>query len=217
MTVPVTDVRAFDPATDLAAALETVRAGGVVVYPTETVYGFGGSLAPAAVEAVMRLKGRDEHKPLLVLVPGISSVAGLDWTPQARELAEVFWPGAVTLVLRDPHHLFPKGVRSSEDTVAVRHSSHPVAAALVAALGAPLTSTSANLPGAPPALSGEDAVAAVGIVAPGALIHLLDVGSLPPGAPSTIVDCTAETPRVLREGATPASRLRCVLPTLDHG
>lgn len=213
----VTDVRAFDPSTDLADALATVRAGGVLVYPTETVYGFGGSLDPDSVRAVMGLKGRTDKKPLLVLVPGIRSVEGLAWTEAARELARVFWPGAVTLVLRDPERLFPDGVRSPRGTVAVRHSSHPVAAALVEHLAAPLTSTSANAPGQPPAVSGAAALAAARAAGPEVPIHLLDAGTLPPAPPSTIVDCTGETPRVIREGATPASRLRCVLPHLTDG
>lgn len=214
MSGSVTDVRAFDPVADLDAALDTVRAGGVLVYPTETVYGFGGSIDPVSVRNVMRLKGRGEEKPLLVLVPGMEVVEGLAWTEEARELASVFWPGAVTLVLRDPAGLFPEGVRSPTGSVALRRSSHPVAAALVEALGAPLTSTSANAPGQPPAMSGEDALAAARAAGTDVALHLLDAGTLPPAPPSTIVDCTGDTPRVIREGATPVSRLRCVLPHL---
>ncbi|HSG46287.1 MAG TPA: L-threonylcarbamoyladenylate synthase [Longimicrobiales bacterium] len=215
--VSVTDVRAFDPQGDLAEALDVARAGGVLVYPTETVYGLGGTLDPGAVAAVRHLKRREADKPLLVLVPGIEAVEGLAWTPEALELARAFWPGSVTLVLRDPGGLFPLGVRSGAGAVAVRQSSHPVAAALVRALGAPLTSTSANAPGEPPALSGEVALAAARAMAPLGPLHLLDAGSLPPSPPSTIVDCTGDRPRVLRAGSTPVSRLRCVLPDLQDG
>jgi len=215
--VTVTDVRAFDPGGDLDRALAVVRAGGVVVYPTETVYGFGGTLNPAAVAAVRHLKRREADKPLLALVPGPGAVEGLAWTPEARELARAFWPGSVTLVLRDPTGLFPPGVRSAAGTVAIRQSSHPVAAALVEALGAPLTSTSANAPGEPPALSGDVALAAARAMAPLGPVHLLDAGTLPPSPPSTIVDCTGDRPRVLRAGSTPVSRLRCVLPDFQDG
>ena len=212
-----TDVRAFDPRTDLHDALAVLRADGVVVHPTETVYGFGGRLTPAAIEAVQHLKRRDAQKPLLVLVPGIDAVEELAWTPEARELADVFWPGAVTLVLADPQRRFPQGVRSSAGNVAVRQTSHPVASALVQALGELMTSSSANEPGAAPAMVGEEALAVALDREPLGAVHLLDAGGLPSAAPSTIVDCTGERPRVLREGLTPVSRLRCVLPDLGKG
>jgi tRNA threonylcarbamoyl adenosine modification protein (Sua5/YciO/YrdC/YwlC family) len=213
----VTDVRAFDAATDLDAALSVLRGGGVVVHPTETVYGFGGSLDPEAVSAVQHLKRRDESRPLLVLVPALDAVNGLVWTPAARELAEAFWPGSVTLVLSDPDRTFPQGVRSPGGTVAVRRSSHPVTSALVERFGAPMTSTSANAPGRRPARSGSEALRAALDMDPVGGIHLLDAGTLPSSPPSTIVDCTGDLPRVLREGSTPLSRLRCVLPDIAHG
>ncbi|MDT8341823.1 MAG: 2-C-methyl-D-erythritol 4-phosphate cytidylyltransferase [Longimicrobiales bacterium] len=211
----VTDVRAFDPSTDLESALEVARRDGILVYPTETVYGFGGRLTPAAVSAVLGLKARDQTRPLLVLVPGAEAVPGLRWTAEARALADAFWPGALTLVLADPDGAFPPGVRSPEGGVAVRRSPHPVASALVAALGEPLTSTSANAPGRPPAREGREALAAALATGPVAPVHLLDAGALPPSPPSTIVDCTAARPRVLRAGSIPVSRLRCVLPDLQ--
>lgn len=213
--VTVTDVRAFDPGTDLEEALAVLDAGGVLVHPTETIYGFGGSLDPRTVGRVQEMKGRADDKPLLVLVPGPGAVPDLVWSDEARELAAVFWPGAVTLVLRDPENRFPPGVRSREGGVAVRQSSHPVVAALLRRFGAPLTSTSANRPGEPAARTGDEAMEVLRALDPRFPVHLLDAGVLPPSAPSTILDCTGPDVRVLREGAVPVSRLRCLLPKLD--
>ena len=217
MSADRTDLRGFahahqdaaDLASRLVAAVEAARAGRPVVYPTETVYGVGSGLSESGVEAVRTAKVRADDKPLLTLVDGPEAVPDLEWTSEARRLAEAFWPGALTLVLRDPLGSFPLGVRSPTGTVAVRHTPHPVAAALVRALGAPLTSSSANRPGEAPATDSESAARfADGL--DGA--HFLDVGTLPPASPSTLVDCTVSPVRVLREGALPTDRLRCVLP-----
>lgn len=213
--VTVTDVRAFDPATDLEEALAVLDAGGVLVHPTETVYGVGGSLDPRAVARVLEMKGRAADKPLLVLVPGPEAVPELVWSDEARKLAAIFWPGAVTLVLPDPENRFPPGVRSREGGVAVRQSSHPVVAALIRRTGSPITSTSANRPGGPAARTGDEAVEVLRGLDLRFPVHLLDAGGLPPSAPSTILDCTGSETRVLREGAVPVSRLRCLLPKLD--
>jgi L-threonylcarbamoyladenylate synthase len=209
------DVRVPGPL-EIGRALGHLRAGGLLAYPTETVYGFGGSTEPDAVAGVLSLKGRDRDRPVLLLVPSPDDTPGLEWTHEARELASVFWPGALTLVLRDPEASYPPGVRSEAGGVAVRQSAHPVAAALVAGLGGPLTSTSANAPGEPPARSGDEAVRVVAALEAGDRVLVLDAGVLPDSAPSTVVDCTGPVPRVVREGAVPLSRLRCVLPGFDE-
>lgn len=193
-----------------------LRSGGLLAYPTETVYGFGCALREEAIERLRALKSRDAERPFLLLVPDAEAVRGLGWTPQARELAEVFWPGALTLVLRDPDRRFPPGVRGPDDTVAVRVSPHPLVRALVGALGEPITSSSANRPGEPPATSGEGAREAAEAVGAGEEMWIVDAGALTPSKPSTIVDCTGTGPAVVRRGAVPASRLRCVLPGI-HG
>ena len=211
------DLRAWQPGDDeaLAPVVAHLRAGGLIAYPTETVYGFGGRLEPGALARLTALKGRDPEKPFLLLVPDERAVARLAWTEPARELAGVFWPGALTLVLADPDGSFPPGVRSPAGAVAVRRSSHPLARRLVELLGEPITSTSANAPGAAPAASGEEARAA-GLALGGAEdLWVLDVGGLPESAPSTIVDCTGEAPRILRAGSTPVRRIRCVLPGIE--
>jgi L-threonylcarbamoyladenylate synthase len=200
---------------DLRDVVRHLESGGLVAYPTETVYGFGGLVQEEALRRLAELKPRDPEKPYLLLVPHTDSIRRLAWTPAARELAGVFWPGALTLVLEDPSESFPLGVRSSGGGVAVRRSSHPLARRLVELLNAPITSTSANAPGAPPAASGEEALAAAAALGAGEELWVLDFGALPASASSTIVDCTGASPRVLRAGQTPVKRLRCVLPGID--
>lgn len=205
----------LSPAT-VSPAVDHLAAGGILAYPTETVYGFGGLCRGEVVEKVRRMKRREADRPLLVLIPDRSAASALRWTPEARELAAVFWPGALTLVLADPSGAFPPGVRSPEGTVAVRVSPHPFVAALLAVVGEPLTSTSANAPGEAPALNAADALEAAVRVGGGGDVMVVDTGPLPPSSPSTLVDCTGAAPTVLREGSIPLSRLRCALPHV-HG
>lgn len=207
------DLRA-DPDADLSGVVRHVRKGGALAYPTETVYGLGGACTDAGVAAVRQVKGRPADKPLIALVESEEAVAGLGWTEAAKTLATIFWPGSVTLILPDPDRIFPDGVRDPRaGTVAVRVSSHPVARRLVRELGAPLTSTSLNVPGEPPVTSGADAREILErLRAPE--VWLLDFGTLPPSAPSTVVDCSRHEPVVLREGAVPLGRLRCAIPEI---
>lgn len=216
-TGPVTlDVRGTPPS-DLAfeATVDHLRAGGLLAYPTETVYGFGGLCTPESVAALAALKPRGAEKPFLVLAPSFDAVADLEWSDEARELAEIFWPGAVTLVLPDPQGRFPAGVRSSTGTVAVRVSPHPVVVALMNELGEPITSTSANPPGVPPARSGDEALEAARILGAGDEVLVVDAGTLPESGPSTLVDCTGGAVKVLREGTVPVGRLRCAIPHVE--
>lgn len=213
----VVDVRGVPlESADLTEAVDHMRGGGLLAYPTETVYGFGGLCTPEAVARLRGLKGRADEKPFLVLVRRADDVAELGWTDQARELADIFWPGAVTLVLPDPRRRFPDGVRSGTGAVAVRMSPHPVVVRLLEALGAPITSTSANVSGAPPARSGHEAAEAVARLGAGEEVLVIEAGTLPASGPSTIVDCTGPEPEVIRQGTVPVNRLRCVLPGI-HG
>ncbi|MBW3535384.1 MAG: threonylcarbamoyl-AMP synthase [Gemmatimonadetes bacterium] len=210
------DLRGTEPDADaLAPVALHLRGGGLAAYPTETVYGFGCALHGEALEALAHLKRREGHKPFLLLVSDASAVPALAWTDEARELARIFWPGSLTLVLADPDATFPEAVRSAAGGVAVRVSAHPVARTLTSLLDGPLTSTSANAPGMAPAGHGEAAMAAARALGADERMWVLDAGALPPSPSSTIVDCTGPTPAVLREGATPLARLRCVLPGID--
>jgi L-threonylcarbamoyladenylate synthase len=201
-----------DIGTILPEVVAHLRGGKVIGYPTETVYGLGGTIAPAAVARVREIKARDSGKPLIALVASADAVSGLRWTNDARELARTFWPGPLTLVLEDPRGIFPDGVRD-EDTraVGIRVSPHPLVARLLAELGGPLTSTSLNAPGGRPAESGAEALDVVRRLG-GHDVLLLDGGHLAPSLPSSVVDCTGPEPVVIREGAVTTSRLRCVVP-----
>lgn len=193
-----------------------LRQGGFVAAPTETVYGFGCTPSEPALGDLLRLKGRGTDKPFLLLIPGADAVGELTWTESAMTLARAFWPGALTLILRDPAGIFPPGVRSPEGGVAVRVSPHPLAMALVEALGGPIVSTSANLPGGPPALSAEGALQVARELEMGGRIWILDGGHLEPSEPSTLVDCMGPEPAVLRVGAISPGELRRVVSEI-HG
>lgn len=193
-----------------------VVGGGLVAMPTETVYGFGCLPEPGPMARLQCLKGRGPEKPFLLLVPGAGSVPELEWTDPALELAEVFWPGALTLILSDPGETFPQGVRSDVGGVAVRVSPNPFAKAIVEAVGRPMVSTSANTPGGAPALSAREALGVAQGLGAGDWLWVLDGGTLRSSDPSTIIDCTGSVPVVRRPGAIPTNRIRCVLPEIHE-
>lgn len=185
-----------------------LRGGGLLAYPTETVYGFGCALRDGALERLSELKRRAPDRPFLLLVPSRESVADLLWTEVAADLADAFWPGPLTLILADPEERYPARVRGPSGGVAVRRTPHPVARTLVERLDEPVTSTSANRPGGRPARSAGEASRAARALGAGHELLVVDGGTLSPSAPSTIVDCTDEGRAVVvREGAIASSRL----------
>jgi L-threonylcarbamoyladenylate synthase len=204
----------FQSAPDVEAAIPVVDAhldrGGLLAYPTETVYGLGSNPLAPALAALARLKGRPRDKPFLLLVSGaaMAEAWGLVMSPSAKALSTAFWPGPLTLVLRGGEGRLPDELRGKEGGIAVRHTSHAGMARLVAAIGRPLTSTSANRPGGPTA-PGPDRIREVfhDEVARGELL-VLDGGVLGNVPPSTLVDCTGPMPRMIREGAIPRGELR---------
>jgi L-threonylcarbamoyladenylate synthase len=189
---------------------EHLARGGLLAYPTETVYGLGSGPSVPALDALARLTGRASAKPFLLLVSSRAMVEewGLVLTAAARVLAAAFWPGPLTLVLPGGEGKLPDQLRGREGGIAVRHTSHAGIARLVAATGKPLTSTSANRPGDPPA-PGADRIREVFAeeVERGELL-VLDGGVLGNVPPSTLVDCTSPVPRLVREGAIPRAELR---------
>jgi len=141
--------------------LAHLAAGKVLAYPTETVYGFGGAIDERSVQQLVDLKGRPQGKPFLLLVAASEMITrlGLHLTGYASTFAARFWPGPLTLVLPGGEKRVPDRVRGPEGGVAVRWTPHRSLARLILAHGQPITSTSANRPGVPPATSADQIVA----------------------------------------------------------
>jgi L-threonylcarbamoyladenylate synthase len=194
----------------LAAVADHLAAGSVLAYPTETVYGFGTALQPTGLARLATLKGRPEEKPFLVLAADPLALPGLRWTRAARLLAANFWPGPLSLAVAADER-YPPGVRSAAGQVAVRDTPLPALRALLQGLGRPITSTSANLPGQPPATTLVGLRAVLDALPAGRDVLVLDGGSLPASPPSTVVDCAGERPRIVRAGALRRSELQAVL------
>lgn len=187
-----------------------LASGDVLGYPTDTVYGLGSAPTEAGLDALAALKGRAPDKPFLLLVSGTEMLErlGLVRGPAARVLAREFWPGPLTLVLRGAEGVLPDRLRSPGGGIAVRWPALPPLARLVARLGYPITSTSANRPGGPTA-PGATGIAELfpEAVEAGTLL-VVDGGVLGNVPPSTLVDCTDAVPRLVREGAIPRDELR---------
>ena len=178
---------------NIKKAKKYLDANNCIGIPTETVYGFGGVTTDDVVLRLCALKNRGSEKPMLVLVPRKETVDKLVWTEEALQLADVFWPGPITLVLADPYHLFPSGIRSESGSVAVRISPNPIVRALVEGLDGPLLSTSANEPGRPPALDAYDAMESAHKLGMGSELWVIDAGAIPKSLPSTIVVLSLST------------------------
>ncbi|PYP31320.1 MAG: threonylcarbamoyl-AMP synthase [Gemmatimonadetes bacterium] len=194
----------------LSAVTAHLQRGGLLAYPTETVYGLGSRAREAEVRALARLKGRRPNKPFLLLVSSrtMAEAQGLAFNEVASALARAFWPGPLTLVLPGGGGRLPDLLRGPEGGIAVRWTSHPGMARLVAALEEPITSTSANLPGQPPAPGAEAILRDFAAAAEAGTLVVLDGGVLGNSPPSTVVDCTRPTPRLVREGALTLVDLR---------
>jgi L-threonylcarbamoyladenylate synthase len=194
----------------LAQAIAHLGGGGLLAYPTETVYGLGSRARPKDVQALKRLKGRRPDKPILLLVADrdMAEAQGLAFNDSAGALARAFWPGPLTLVLPGGGGRLPDALRGPEGGIAVRWTSHRGMARLVRALGEPVTSTSANLPGSPPAPGAEAIVRDFAPAVEAGTLLVLDGGVLGNSPPSTVVDCTQPQPRLVREGALTLAELR---------
>lgn len=202
--------------TALRKVMQHLELGRVLAYPTETVYGFGGGADERSVEALVAMKGRPPGKPFLLLIAGSGMIAklGLHLPNFAARLAARHWPGPLTLVLPGGERRVPDRLRGPEGGVAVRWTPHPGLGRLLQAYGEPLTSTSANRPGVPPAMSAAEIIEQWPQAITRGHLMVLDGGRLLPSAPSTVVDCTGRLPRVIRPGAISAETLRESVPDL---
>jgi L-threonylcarbamoyladenylate synthase len=187
----------------LARAAELLRAGGLVAFPTDTVYGVGCAAShPEAVADLFALKRRPVDRLIPQLVTGIDDIPAERWQVDDRSeaLAQAFWPGALTLVIRS---------RAADLTQAFRAPDHPVALALIRAAG-PLYASSANISDEPETLDADDVLIAFATQGDG-LAAVVNGGRVPGGVASTVLDLTTDPPRIVRAGPVTPDMLREVV------
>ena len=197
----------------ISRAVECLRRGGLVAFPTETVYGLGAhALDRDAVQRLFAAKGRPSTDPLIVHMSGFDDITTLasDIPPITATLARRFWPGPLTLVVRRAAAV-PAEVTAGMDTVAVRVPSHPVAQALLAAAHMPIAAPSANLFSRPSPTRAAHVLADLD----GRIDMVLDAGPADVGVESTVLDLTSVPPTVLRPGALGVEALQDVIPDLQ--
>jgi len=194
----------------IAAAAACLRRGGLVAFPTETVYGLGvAALDAPAVRRLFAAKGRPADDPLIVHVSGLGDLDALvvDRPASVEALAARFWPGPLTLVLRRSA-LVPDEVTAGLDTVAVRVPAHPVARALLAAAGVAVAAPSANLFSRPSPTQAAHVLEDLD----GRIDMVLDAGPTEVGVESTVLDLSRDVPEILRPGAVTMAMLQPLLP-----
>lgn len=206
------DCTADDHASAIADATSAIRRGELVVLPTDTVYGIGAdAFSPTAVRRLLDAKGRGRDVPVPVLVGSWRTVNGLveSLPDTAKDLIAAFWPGALTLVLRQGSGL-AWDLGDTKGTVAVRMPLHPVAIELLTETG-PLAVSSANKHGMPAPITAGEAETQLG---PAVAVYL-DGGICEDRTPSTILDLTTDTPRILREGAVDRIAIAEIVGTVE--
>ena len=192
-----------------AAAVEVLRAGGIVALPTDTVYGIAVALdTPGGIEALFAAKRRPPDKGIMLLLADAAQAPGIgQWPPTAAALATAFWPGGLTLIVPQRADVaLPAALTGGAPTIGLRVPDHDAPRALAAAVG-PIPTTSANVSGVAEAADAAEIVAQLGE----AVALVLDGGPAHGGPASTIVDCTLDPPRVLRLGAIPVEEIERVL------
>ncbi|MGH1346423.1 MAG: L-threonylcarbamoyladenylate synthase [Nannocystales bacterium] len=203
-------------------AVEVLLDGGVVAFPTDTVYGVGAlPTQKAAIDRIYAMKGRPRTRALIIHVHEREAMSAIaNKVPDyARQLAEAFWPGALTLLLSRADDAVPGYVTGERPTVGLRMPNHPIATRLLRALNERSDATvgiaapSANRFGDTPAATAQEVVARLGAPGSGESSPdmILDGGACPGKVPSTILDCTGEWPRLLRRGATDVKAIEEVI------
>ncbi|MEA2612005.1 MAG: L-threonylcarbamoyladenylate synthase [Chloroflexota bacterium] len=196
---------ARDDADGRRLAIETLRAGGVIALPTDTVYGIGVSLeTPLGIERLFQIKRRPPDRGIMLLLDSAAQAGSLGVIgPAALALADACWPGGLTVVVpQRPDVSLPAALTGGAPTIGLRVPDHEAPRALAAAVG-PLPVTSANISGLPEARDADEILAQLGE----AVDLILDDGPAHGGPPSTVVDCTGDRPVVLRAGAIPIERI----------
>lgn len=198
---------------ELAVAAGIIKAGGLVAFPTETVYGLGANaLDEAAAGKIYEAKGRPSDNPLIAHIASFSGLQPLvsDIPEAGRKLAEAFWPGPLTLIF-SKSDLVPYGTTGGLDTVAVRLPGHPLARRLITLAGVPIAAPSANTSGRPSPTKAEH----VRQDMDGRIDMIIDGGSVGIGMESTIVDVTGSVPVLLRPGAVTLEMLKQVVGSVE--
>jgi L-threonylcarbamoyladenylate synthase len=193
-------------------AAEVLRAGGLVAFPTETVYGLGANgLDPTAVARIYEAKGRPARNPIILHVASINDARSLvaNWPPGAQLLAERYWPGVLTLVLPRSNRV-PDIVTAGGPTVAIRIPAHPVAQALIRAASLPIAAPSANRSGELSPTCAEHVLRGLD----GRIDVLLDGGPTSAGIESTVIELSGPLPRLLRPGPIPPSEIESIIGPL---
>ncbi|MGH7855655.1 MAG: L-threonylcarbamoyladenylate synthase [Candidatus Binatia bacterium] len=193
----------------VAAAVAALKRGDVITFPTETLYGLGAdALNPAAVEKVFQLKGRDATNPIPVLIADRAMLLNMvsEVPPLAEELIARFWPGPLTIVFPARPDI-PRPLTNPAGGIGVRISSQPIAAELIKALGRPLTATSANPSGKPPARTAQKAQEYFS----GQINIFVDGGKLTSQTGSTVVEIVGGLLKIIRDGEINKSQLENVL------
>jgi len=196
---------------DIAQAVLALGRGGVVAFPTDTVYGVGADArCPEAIAALYEIKERPLERAIPVLLARAAELGSVaQEVPECTwRLVERFWPGPLTVVVRRASWL-PAVLTGGAPTVAVRVPDHPVVWALIDGVGAPLAATSANISGRPSPVTADDVLGQL----EGRITLLLDGGPCAGGQASTVVDLTSVPVRVLRTGPITADQIRAVLST----
>ncbi len=190
-------------------AAEVLRRGGLIAFPTDTLYALGAdALSADAVERVLTVKGRSRGKPLSVLVPSVDAISalGVSLADSLRDALRTFWPGPLTVVVKASER-FPSVLTSATGTIGLRIPAGAVSRALLAAWDGPVIGTSANKSGGPDPADAKTVQRAIG----GQIDLILDGGRVSLGVPSTVLDCTVAPARILREGAVPRARLAAAM------
>ncbi|MBQ6756976.1 MAG: threonylcarbamoyl-AMP synthase [Oscillospiraceae bacterium] len=194
---------------EIARAAEIIRAGGLIAAPTETVYGLcADATNEAAIKKIFTAKGRDERKPISVFVRDMRGAEALcrDIPKAAYKIAEKYFPGPVTLVLRK-RDTVSDALTAGGETVGVRCPDNAAVLELLRLTNVPLTGTSANLSGEPSAESAEEALKAFD----GRIEAVIDGGRCGGGVPSTVIDLTGEGIKILRAGAVSKEEIEAVI------
>ncbi len=191
-------------------AARIIHKGGLVAFPTETVYGLGADATnDRAVAGIFEAKARPRFNPLIVHVTGRDAALEIaDWSDLAERLAARFWPGPLTLILRRTANCrISKLVSAGGETVALRAPSHPLASALLEASGLPIAAPSANPAGKISPTTAEHVKSGLGA----RVDMILDGGACPVGVESTVLDITADRPRLLRPGGLARAEIEAVV------